>query len=389
MKNNFNKFIERKGTGSIKYDRTGFVFGKDDVLPMWVADMDFPAADFIIDDIKKRLEHPIFGYTMRPKSFGTSFIRWANRRYNWTIKNNWLDFSPGVVTGLAVSILALTEENDKVIIQTPVYHPFFESVTGNNRILVQNSLKKLDNGKYVMDFENLENIIDEKTKMIVISNPHNPLGRVWTKEELQKLSEIVIKHNLILLSDDIHADFIFKGYEYTPIASLSEEIAKRTITIMSPSKTFNIAGLSTSIVIISNEEMKKKYNDKLAAMHLFLGNIFGSVAFESAYTKGDEWLDELLVYLEENIDFTIDFISKEIPNIKVWKPEGTFLLWLDFSKTGLSHDEIKQKLINEAKLGFNDGQTFGVEGKFFFRMNIATQKEKVIIALNRLKEVFG
>lgn len=389
MNNNFDNKIERKGTGSVKYDRTRAVFGSDEVLPMWVADMDFPTADFIINDIKKRIEHPIFGYTMRSKSFNSSFINWAKQRYNWNIKMGWLDFSPGVVTGLAVSLLALTEKNDKIIIQPPVYHPFFETVLGNERILLKNPLKKNSKGKFEIDFENLEQIIDKDTKAIIFSNPHNPVGRVWSKIELQKLADIAIKYNLIILSDDIHADFIYKGYEYTPIASLSEKIAERTITIMSPSKTFNIAGLSTSIVIISNEKIKQKYNEKLASMHLFLGNVFGSVAFESAYSKGDEWLDELLVYLEQNADLVVNYISKNIPKIKIWKPEGTFLLWLDFSATGFSHNEIKQKLVEEAKLGFNDGKSFGEDGTFYFRMNIGTQKENIEIALNRLKKVFG
>ncbi|MEA3451462.1 MAG: PatB family C-S lyase [Bacteroidota bacterium] len=389
MNNNFDEFIERKGTDSIKYDKAKAVFGNDDILPMWVADMDFPAADFIINDIKKRIDHPILGYTMRSKAFNSSFKNWAKRRYNWDIKMGWLDFSPGVVTGLAVSLLALTKQNDKIIIQPPVYHPFFETVLGNERILVENPLKKNKEGKFEIDFKNLEQIIDVDTKAIIFSNPHNPVGRVWAKDELQKLADIAIKHDLIILSDDIHADFVFKGYEYTPIASLSEEIAERTITIMSPSKTFNIAGLSTSIVVIQNEEIKEKYNQKLAGMHLFLGNVFGSVAFESAYSKGDEWLNELLVYLEENTDLVVDYISKNIPKIKIWKPEGTFLLWLDFSETGFSHNEIKQKLINDAKLGFNDGETFGSNGSFFFRMNIGTQKENVKIALEKLKNVFG
>ncbi len=389
MRYNFDKTIERKGTGSIKYDRANALFGSESVLPMWVADMDFATGDFIIEDIKKRLAHPILGYTLRSKNFNLSFQKWAKKRYNWKVKAGWLDFSPGVVTGLSVSILALTQKNDKIIIQPPVYHPFFESIIGNDRIIVENQLKKDSTGKYIMDFEKLDHIIDKSTKMIIISNPHNPVGRVWTKKELQKLAEIAIKHDLIILSDDIHADFIYKDIEYTPLASLSEEIADRTITIMSPSKTFNIAGLSTSIVIIANEKIKKKYNEKLSAMHLFLGNIFGATAFESAYTKGEEWLDELLIYLESNVDLAVNFISENIPAIKVWKPEGTFLLWLDFSATGLSHEQIKEKLGKEAKLGFNEGLSFGAQARFFFRMNIATQRQTVQNALNRLKEVFA
>jgi len=388
MKYNFDKLINRKGSGSIKYDRAKAVFGTDNILPMWVADMDFETADFIIDAIKGRIEHPVFGYTMRKPSFNDSFINWAQKRYNWNVEEKWLDFSPGVVSALSMSVLAMTEENDKIIIQSPVYHPFYEVIEGNNRqISINNLVKKGE--KYEIDFDNLQRLVDEKTKMMIISNPHNPVGRVWTKEELTKLADFIIKNDLILVSDDIHADFVFSGYHYTPISSLSDEIAQRTITVLSPSKTFNIAGLSTSIVVIPNKEIKIKYAKKSAALHLFLGNIFGSVAFESAYKNGAEWLDELLKYLENNIDIVVDFINNEIPSIRVFKPEGTFLIWLNFENTGLSHEEIKNKLINEAKLGFNDGMDFGKNGEFHFRMNIATQTEVVKDALERLKKVFG
>ncbi len=389
MKYNFDKKIDRKGSNSIKYDRASVVFGTEDILPMWVADMDFATADFIISDIKKRLQHPILGYTMRSKEFNNAFIRWAKKRYDWEVENQWLEFSPGVVSALAVSILALTSEGDKIIIQPPVYHPFFETIKGNNRVLLENSLKKDNQGNYKMDFEHLKSIIDEKTKMIIISNPHNPVGRVWTVDELQELGQIALENDLIILSDDIHSDFVYKNFQYTPIASLSDEIAKRTITAMSPSKTFNIAGLSTSVIVIPNEEYKKKYANKMASMHLFLGNIFGAEALISAYNKGEEWLLQLLEYLEENIDYASEFIKKNISSVEVRKPQGTFLLWLDFSKTGLSHDEIKEKLIKEAKLGFNSGLEFGKQGEKFFRMNIATPRENIEYALERLEKVFG
>ncbi len=385
---NFNKRIDRKNTASIKYDRSKAVFGRDDILPMWVADMDFETADFIFDAIQKRLKHKVLGYTFRNESFNKSFVNWAKDRYNWDVRQEWLDFSPGVVAGLAMSVLAFTEKNDKIIIQTPVYPPFYELIKGNGRIISENPLKKIDE-KYVIDFDNLIKIIDDNTKMIIISNPHNPVGRVWTKDELLKLGQIAMENNLIIVSDDIHSDFIFSGHNYTPIASLSEELANRTITVMSPSKTFNIAGLSTSIVIIPNQKLLEGYRKQLHALHLFLGNIFGAEAFTAAYSYGHNWLNHLILYLEENRDLAVDFIKRHIPKIKVFKPEGTFLLWLDFKNTGLSHEEIKNKLINEALLGFNDGLSFGKQGEFHFRMNFATQRTNVITALNRLKEVFG
>jgi len=387
MKYNFDKIIDRKGTGSIKYDKIPYIFGRDDLQPLWVADMDFATPDFILNEIKQRLEHPVLGYAMRKPAFFESYKSWAKKRYNWEVESQWLTFSPGVVAALGLSILALTGENDKIIIQPPVYHPFFDVIKGNNRQLVENPLKKDVNGKFVMDFEHLENIIDKDTKMIILANPHNPGGRVWRKDELEKLTRIAIEKDLIILSDDIHADFVYKPYQYTPIASISKEAADRTITITSPSKSFNIAGLSTSIVIISNPDLYQKYKKKLLDMHLFLGNIFGNIAFQAAYEKGEEWLEQLLVYLQNNRDFVMEYIQKNIPNIKPVQPEGTFLMWLDFSGTGLSHEAIKDKLINEAKLALNDGTMFGGDSKKYFRLNFATPRKNLETALKKL-EIF-
>ncbi len=384
MKYDFDQIINRSGTGSIKYDKIKQIFGRDDLQPLWVADMDFATPDFILSALKERLKHPILGYTMRQKSFFDSFKNWALKRYDWKIENTWLDFSPGVVGALAVSILALTRENDEIIIQTPVYHPFFEVIKGNNRKLVLNPLQKDKDGKYFMNFDDLEKKITSKTKMILIANPHNPVGRVWRQEEVKKLGNIAVKNNLIILSDDIHADFIYKPHSYTPIASISPEIAQQSIIVTSPSKTFNIAGLSTSVVIIPNEDYKEKYNRKLTDMHLFLGNIFGNIAFQTAYENGDVWLDELLQYLKENRDFIIEYLKENIPAIKPVNPEGTFLIWLDFSGTGLSHEQIKDKLINEAKLALNDGMTFGANGEKYFRLNFGLPRKKLEEALHKL-----
>ncbi len=385
MKYNFDKIIDRRGTNSIKYDKMPVFFGRSDLQPLWVADMDFATPGFILKAIEQRLEHPILGYTLRKEPFNQSYINWAKNQYNWTVKPEWLDFSPGVVGALGMSILALTNENDKIIIQPPVYHPFFEIIKGNKRQLVENPLIKQANGQYKMDFDHLESIINADTKMMIIANPHNPVGRVWTYEELKKLADIAVKHNLIVLSDDIHADFAYMPHKYTPLASINEAIARQTITVTSPSKTFNIAGLSTSIVIIPNKELKNKYHQKLTDMHLFLGNIFGNIAFQTAYEKGADWLKELLVYLENNIDFVREYLAKNIPEIKAIKPEGTFLMWLDFSGTGLSHQEIKDKLINEAKLALNDGLSFGKNGEKHFRLNIATPRKNLETALEKMK----
>ncbi len=384
MNYNFDRLIDRKGSGSIKYDKMSFFFGRDDLQPLWVADMDFATPDFILDAIKKRLEHPVLGYTMRQEGFFESYMRWARKRYRWKVSRQWLDFSPGVVGGLALSVLSMTGEGDKIIIQPPVYHPFFDVVKGNARQLIENPLQRDAEGNYRMDFDHMRSIIDPQTKMIIIANPHNPVGRVWRRDELEELAEIAVKHNLIILSDDIHADFIYKPNQYTPLASIDEAVAQQTVTVTSPSKTFNIAGLSTSIVVIPNENLRQKYRNKIKDMHLFLGNIFGNIAFETAYKKGEAWLEELLKYLQTNIDFVTGYLAEHIPEIKPVKPEGTFLMWLDFSGLNLPHDKVKDILINQAKLALNDGKSFGQNGENYFRLNIATPQSNLKTALEKM-----
>ncbi len=388
MQYDFDQIINRADTDSIKYDKMKYFFGRNDLQPLWVADMDFATPDFILSDLKNRLKHPILGYTMRKPIFFESYKNWAKKRYNWEVQNQWLDFSPGVVGALAVAILALTDENDEIIIQPPVYHPFFEVIKGNQRKLVENPLQKNSNGTYQMDFDDLRNKITDQTKMILIANPHNPVGRVWNKEELQQLGDIAVQNNLIILSDDIHADFVYKPHRYIPIASLNSAVAQQTITVTSPSKTFNIAGLSTSVVIIPNEKYRQKYNRKLTDMHLFLGNIFGNIALVSAYQKGEEWLEQLLQYLKTNRDFVIHYLNKKIPAVKPVAPEGTFLMWLDFSNTGLPHEKIKDILINKALLALNDGKSFGTNGEKYFRLNFALPRPKLKEALQKL-EIFS
>ncbi len=384
MAYNFDQVIDRRGSGSIKYDKMSFFFGRDDLQPLWVADMDFATPDFILEAIKKRLGHPVLGYTMRQNSFFESYINWAKKRYDRNISREWLDFSPGVVGALALSILSMTGEGDKIIIQPPVYHPFFDVVKGNNRQLVENPLKRNAQGDYRMDFDHLQGIIDSQTKMMIIANPHNPVGRVWRREELEELAEIALKHNLIILSDDIHADFVYAPNIYTPLARINDAIAQQTVTVTSPSKTFNIAGLSTSVVIIPNEDLRKKYRAKIKDMHLFLGNIFGNIAFETAYNEGEAWLEELLIYLRANIDFVINYLAEYLPDIKPVNPEGTFLMWLDFSGLGLSHDKVKNILINKVKLALNDGKSFGQNGENYFRLNIATPRANLKKALEKM-----
>ncbi len=385
MKYDFDEIIERQGTNSIKYDLREKVFGQDDIIPMWVADMDFKTPRFIIEALKTRLEHEILGYTFRGREFYQSIVYWMKNRHNWNIKPEWISFSPGVVPAINISIQAFTNPGDKIIVQPPVYFPFFSAVKGNNRIMLENQLQYV-NGKYYIDFDHLKSLIDNKVRLLILSNPHNPVGRVWSKEELEKLVQICSENNIIILSDEIHSDLIFPGHKHIPLASVSGQAADITISFFSPSKTFNLAGLSTSAVISSNEKLLARFNKFAETMHLNMGNIFGFVALQNAYNKGEEWLSQLLLYLSENMLFTKTFIRNKIPALQLVEPESTYLLWIDFGKLKQPNKEISRLLIDKAKVGLSDGRMFGKGGEGFFRMNIATPKPVIKEALIRIEK---
>src|SRR6056297_173067 len=384
MHYNFDKIINRDHTASVKFDLRKEVFGKEDILPMWVADMDFETPDFVIEALKKRLEHPILGYSYRPDSYYRSIINWVKRRHQWIIKKEWISFSPGIVPAINMAIMAYTEPGDKIIVQPPVYHPFFSAINNNNRIQVDNPLK-LQNGRYFIDFKDLKAKLKD-AKMILLSNPHNPGGSVWTKEELQTLGELCVENDVLIMADEIHADLVFKPAKYLPMASVSPEIADQTVTFIAPSKTFNMAGLATSSVVTSNNILKEKFDQILDTIHIGMGNIFGTVASEAAYNHGDEWLDELLEYLSQNMDYVEQFITEYIPEIKVIRPEGTYLMWLDCSGLNLNNKDLKDFMIQDAGLGFNDGRMFGTGGGGFMRMNVACPRQTVELALKKLKK---
>lgn len=383
MKYNFDEIINRENTNSVKYDLRKEIFGKEDIIPMWVADMDFKTPDFIVNAIKKRAEHEIFGYSFRPKSYFESIINWVNRRYQWEIKEEWISFSPGIVPAINMAVLAYTNPGDKIIVQPPVYFPFFSAIQNNNRIQIENPLK-LANGRYEMDFLDLEEKLKD-AKLLILSNPHNPGGSVWKKNELKRLGEMCLKNSVLVLSDEIHSDLVFKNYTYIPLASISGEIANNTVTFIAPSKTFNMAGLATSSVIASNKDLKEKYDKVLDTIHVGMGNIFGTVASEAAYNNGDQWLDELLEYISSNIDFLEKFLEKNIPEIKMIRPEGTYLVWLDCSKLKLKEKDLKDFMIDDAKVGMNDGRMFGIGGDGFMRINVACPRKILERALNQLQ----
>lgn len=387
-KYNFDEIVPREGTNCIKYDALDRFFGSKDVLPLWVADMDFKTPDFIVNAIKKRAEHEIYGYTFRDDTYYNSIIGWMERRHNWEIKKEWISFSPGVVAGLTFGIEAFSKPGDGVVVQPPVYFPFFDCVKGTKRKLIENPLK-IENGRYTFDFEDLKAKIDKKTKLLLLCNPQNPGGTVFTREELTELATICLENKIMVISDEIHSDLIFNGNKHIPFASLSDEIAQNCMVSMAPSKTFNVAGFSSSIVIIPNKTKFARYERAIGVAHLYMGNIFGSVAMEAAYAHGDNWLDQMLDYMWDNYKILEAFFETKLPKVKVMKPEATYLIWLDFREYGMKNAELMKFTIENAKVGLNDGGRFGTGGDGWLRINIGCPRSVLIEALERLGKAFG
>ncbi|MDP3641996.1 MAG: PatB family C-S lyase [Bacteroidota bacterium] len=380
---NFDELIDRTHSNSVKYDGRKAFFGNADLLPLWVADMDFRTPDFIVEAIRKRAEHEIFGYTLRADSYHQSIVNWLKRRYNWEIRPEWISFSPGVVAGLTLAIEALSKSGDGVIVQPPVYFPFFDSVKGTGREMIENPLK-LENGRYYFDLEDLKSKIKPSTRLLLLSNPHNPGGMAWNREELSALAQICLENKILIISDEIHSDLIFDGFRHTPLAGISEEIAQNSVICMAPSKTFNTAGLTTSFLVIPNRRHFVAYERVMRLPHLHMGNIFGTVALEAAYTHGDEWLTQLLQYLQENYQQLEQFFQENIPEVKVMRPESTYLIWIDFSALGLT-DEILNKKLIDGGVGLNRGVQFGKQGSGFMRMNMGCPRSVLMEALLRIK----
>ncbi|MDR9771042.1 PatB family C-S lyase [Acetomicrobium sp.] len=378
-KYDFDEVIDRKGTCSEKWDGLKKHFGTDDVLPMWVADMDFKSPPEVIKPIVERSKHGIFGYPMRTESYYEAIINWVRERYDWEIKGDWIVDVPSVMPGIAAAILAFTSQGDSVIIQPPVYPPFFEVIESLDRQVLPNRLQLGE--KWHMDFSELERQLPS-AKAFLLCNPHNPVGRVWTAEDLLSLSRACLKAGVPILSDDIHCDFVYPGHKYTPLASLDEESLMNTVTFMSASKTFNIAGFKNAYAIVPNAEMREKLLRLLKGLHFGSGDLFGILGLEVAYRYGKDWLDELILYLEENRDIAVSALQKA--GVDVISPEGTYLLWLDLRKLGLSQDELMKFLIEKAKLGLNDGLNFGPDGAGFVRMNIGCPRKILREGINRL-----
>ncbi len=384
MEYDFDRVIDRRNTDSTKWGFNEKQFGDKDVLSMWVADMDFESPAPVINAIIQRAQHGIFGYAMRPDSYYDSMVEWMRKRHGWEIKREWLANAPGVVNALDLAVHTFTQPGDKIIIQPPVYHPFFTIVRNNGRQLILNPLK-LENGRYRMDLHDLERQIDGRTKVLILCSPHNPVGRVWTKEELAALGELCVRRNILIFSDEIHSDLILRGYKHSPLAMLSKELEQRTLTFIAPSKTFNVPGLGASAVIIPNHRLMTEFKHTLDNFGLELGNVFGTVALETAYRHGEEWLEQLLNYLQGNIDFVLRFIQTRVPKIKVIRPEGTYLLWLDCRELELDNAALRDLFLKKAKVALNEGHTFGTGGDGFMRMNIGCPRSILEEGLKRIE----
>ena len=394
MKYDFDQLIDRRNTSCAKWDGIEAVFGSKDVLPMWVADMDFPIAKPIAEALRKRTEHEIYGYTQTSPSVIEAVVNRMKQKYNWKVEPEWVVFTPGVVPALHAAVKAFTHPGDEVIIQGPVYRPFWSTIAANGCSAVNNQLK-LINRRYEIDFEDLLSKFDSRTggmtpsapriRLMLLCHPHNPVGRVWTKEELGRLGEIVIRNDAIMVSDEIHGELLFRGFKHIPFAVISEEFEQNCMVCMAPSKTFNIAGLSASSIIIPNKKIRGKFNVAQTGIKPD-PNIFALVALEAAYRYGDEWLEQLLDYLEGNLEFLMRYFEEKIPSIKVIKPEGTYLAWLDCRELGMDAMSLRSFMREKAMIGLEDGYTFGPGGAGFQRMNIACPRTTLEAALKRLEQ---
>ncbi len=385
IKYNFDEVVDRKNTDCAKYDALELYFNEKDLQPLWVADMDFKTPDVINDAIINRAKHGVYGYAKPSKNTYNLVKEWMKKRHNWDIDTSWIKFVNGVVPAYSAAVEAFSNIDDEIIVQTPVYFPLFKSIKANGRKLVKNPLIEKD-GYYTMDLEDLKSKITPKTKLMVLCSPHNPVGRVWDKKELEELGNICVQHNIMIISDEIHADLVFK--KFTPIASISKEISNITLTLNSPGKTFNIAGLNCAYAISKNEQILKTFEIEIQKREIGSINVFGYTALEAAYKYGEDWLEELLIYLKNNINFTKDYLTSHDSKITFFEPEATYLLWLNFKNFSNNHEQVKQKLLKEAKVALNDGTSFGIEGKGYFRLNCATTRANLENALGKIVTSF-
>ena len=384
---NFDEIIERKGTDCLKYDfakRRGL---PEDVLPLWIADMDFRTSSYVEDALIDRTKHGIFGYSEVQEDYFRAVAGWMNRHHNWNVEPGWLIKTPGVVFALAMAVKAYTEVGDCVLIQQPVYYPFSEVIEDNERVIVSNDLYLETDNRYHIDFEDFEKkIVEHHIKLFLLCNPHNPSGRVFTKEELTKLGDICLKHGVIVVSDEIHNDFVFKG-EHTVFASVKKEYEDISIICTSPSKTFNLASMLISNIFIPNKKLKSKFRHEVDAAGISQLGVLGLEAAKAAYEKGDEWYEKMMAYVRENIEYVKKYVEEHMPGVKVIDGEGTYLVWLDFRATGIEAEELDHRIIYDAKLWLDSGKIFGKTGLGFQRINVATPRKIVTECLERIRKI--
>lgn len=389
MKYDFSQVIERNNTLSIKYDFAKERKKPSGLLSLWVADMDFPVAQEIKDALIERCNHGIFGYSEVKTPYYEVIAKWYQEKFNWSTKKQWLVKTPGVVAAIANAIRAFTNIGDAVLIQKPVYYPFFLTIEDNQRKVVNNSLV-YKNGRYEMDFVDFEEkIISHKVKLFVLCSPHNPVGRVWNKEELLKIGDICLKHKVIVVADEIHADFVYHGHQHQVFANLKTDYQEITVTCTAPSKTFNIAGLQVSNIFIANENLRKKFKQELKKTANADINVMGLIACQAAYSQGEDWLRQVKIYIAENLEYVKTFLRDNLPQVKLVEPEGTYLLWLDFRELNLTEEELEDLIINKAKLWLDGGTMFGVEGLGFQRINIACPRKILEQALEQLVQAIN
>ena len=389
MKYNFDKIIDRTGSGDLKHEVLKERYGRGDLLPLWVADMDFETPAFITDALRRRLDHSLFGYTVVPEELWSTVIQWIQDHHQWTVQREWLTYIPGIVKGIGMAINVFVKEDEKVIIQPPVYHPFRLTPEGNHRKVVFNPLKQRADGSYDMDFEQLAEVVDEKCKLLILSNPHNPAGICWSVETLRRLAHFCHEHGIIVISDEIHSDMALFGNHHVPFASVSDEAAQCSITFGAPSKTFNIAGIVSSYAIVPNPTLRRRFYSWLEANEFNDPPLFPPIATIAAYSQGEEWRRQMLNYVEENIRFVEDYCREYLPKIKPLRPEASFLVWLDCRELRLTHNELIDLFVNRAHLALNDGAMFGPGGEGFMRMNVGTPRTILKEALDRLYQQFG
>ena len=387
MKYNFDEIVDRRGTSCLKYDFGMKRKGRSDLLPMWVADMDFKLPDEILEDLHKRIDHGIFGYTDPLDDYFEALNHWFSTRYGYTVKPEWVTLGACLVYGVHISVQAFTQPGDGVMVMQPVYYPFSEAIKQNGRKLVNCQLKY--DGAYSIDFEKMEKQMkEENVKVLIFCSPHNPVGRVWTKEELEKVGDLCLKYDVIWMVDEIHCDFVFPGHKFTSVFNLDEKYQKNLAMYTSPGKTFNVAGLQSANIIIPNPELRAKFKQANTSAGYSQANVMGQVAIKSCYTKGAEWVDQLVEYIWGNVCYMKDFVEKNFPKAHFVDPDGTYLTWVDFSGYGLSDEDLEHLMVEEAKLWLDSGAIFGPETKQFERFNLGCPRSVVEQAMKQLKAAF-